>query len=91
LFEGHASGSYGGTGTVADWRMAAAVSEEVPLWLAGGLTPETVAEAIRQVRPLGVDVSSGVETDGVKDAEKIVAFVRNAQCSNASSASGDAG
>jgi len=91
LVEGHAPGSYGGTGTVADWGLAAALAEGVPLWLAGGLTPETVGEAVRRVRPLGVDVSSGVETDGAKDAAKIAAFVRNAQMSTVSSASGDAG
>ncbi|MFD0049162.1 N-(5'-phosphoribosyl)anthranilate isomerase [Actinomycetes bacterium NPDC127524] len=49
------------------------------LFLAGGLTPENVEEAIMAVRPYAVDVSSGVETDGVKDIRKIKAFIRNAK------------
>ncbi|MHB1133621.1 MAG: phosphoribosylanthranilate isomerase [Chloroflexota bacterium] len=67
----------GGSGRLCDWEMAAALAKRFPILLAGGLTPENVANAIAAVRPVGVDVSSGVETDGRKDAAKIAAFVGN--------------
>lgn len=76
LVDAHVPGVYGGTGVQADWDQAAKLARDYPLMLAGGLTPENVAEAIRRVRPWGVDVSSGVETDGVKDATRIAAFIR---------------
>ena len=67
---------YGGSGAVADWSAAAELSKRVPLLLAGGLTPENVNAAVRQVEPWGVDVASGVEASpGVKDAKKMAAFV----------------
>ncbi len=68
-------GAFGGTGFKADWITVARLAAEYPIWLAGGLTPENVASAISDVRPLGVDVSSGVETDGQKDVAKISAFL----------------
>lgn len=64
-----------GTGTRTDWTAPASLARRIPLWLAGGLTPENVDEAIRTVRPWLVDVSTGVETDGAKDPVKINAFV----------------
>ena len=64
-----------GHGIAADHAVAAEIAARLPLWLAGGLTPENVSDAVRAVRPWAVDVSSGVETDGAKDAEKIRAFV----------------
>lgn len=69
----------GGTGETFDWAVAAEVARRLPFLLAGGLTPENVGEAIEQVQPWGVDVSSGVETEGEKDIEKIRAFVRAAK------------
>ena len=69
----------GGTGEKVDWDLAAEVNASVPVVLAGGLDPENVAEAIALVRPLGVDVSSGVEIEGRKSPERIEAFVSNAR------------
>jgi phosphoribosylanthranilate isomerase len=71
-----------GRGIAADRPLAAAVAGRLPLWLAGGLTPENVAAAIDEVRPWAVDVSSGVETGGAKDAAKIHAFVEAAKVAN---------
>jgi phosphoribosylanthranilate isomerase len=68
-----------GSGTMGDWGVAASVAARMPVWLAGGLTPENVGEAIETVRPWAVDVSTGVETDGAKDAAKIASFVRAAK------------
>jgi phosphoribosylanthranilate isomerase len=75
LLDAHASGLYGGTGVQADWPLAARLAVLWPLLLAGGLTPENVGDAVRAVQPLGVDVSSGVETNKVKDPAKICAFI----------------
>ncbi|HJZ49624.1 MAG TPA: phosphoribosylanthranilate isomerase [Roseiflexaceae bacterium] len=82
LIDAHVPGSYGGAGVLADWDRAAALARQRPIMLAGGLTPENVGAAIRQVRPWGVDVSSGVEIDGAKDAAKIRAFVGAARASD---------
>ena len=66
---------HGGTGQAIDWSLAATVANRRPVVLAGGLNPANVGEAIRQVRPFAVDVSSGVETSpGVKDAAKLHAL-----------------
>ncbi len=69
----------GGTGQLADWEFAAQAAMSLPIILAGGLNAANVDVAIRQVRPSGVDVSSGVERDGRKDAELIRAFVAAAR------------
>ena len=77
LVDASVKGLYGGSGVTADWSAAAELAKKYPLLLAGGLTPENVAEAVRQVRPWGVDVASGVESKpGKKDADKMFAFVR---------------
>ncbi len=73
----------GGMGERIDWSIAAAVAAERPLVLAGGLNPENVGDAVRAVRPWAVDVSSGVETDGTKDREKIRAFIAAANSEDA--------
>jgi phosphoribosylanthranilate isomerase len=76
LIDASVKGAYGGTGLIADWAAAADLAKRFPLLLAGGLTPENVGEAIRQVRPWGVDTASGVESSpGKKDAGKMKAFV----------------
>jgi phosphoribosylanthranilate isomerase len=68
--------AYGGTGQTVDWALAAEAARSASILLAGGLTPTNVADAIRQVRPYGVDVSSGVEErPGKKDPAKVKAFI----------------
>ena len=70
----------GGTGRRVDWPRAAAIARRRKTVLAGGLTPENVAEAIATVRPFGVDVSSGVEAaPGRKDRDKVTRFLENAR------------
>jgi phosphoribosylanthranilate isomerase len=67
----------GGTGRVHDWTISAKIREQVsiPIYLAGGLNPENVAEAIRAVHPFAVDVCSGLRTNGALDEEKLSLFV----------------
>jgi phosphoribosylanthranilate isomerase len=78
--DAHAPGQYGGTGRPIPWELLAAFQPGVPLILAGGLTPDNVAEAVRIVRPYAVDVASGVESSaGRKDADKMRRFIDNAR------------
>jgi phosphoribosylanthranilate isomerase len=79
LVDANVGGSFGGAGVKADWQAAATLAEQRVVWLAGGLTPDNVADAVTIVQPAVVDVSSGVETDGVKDPAKIVAFIQRAK------------
>jgi phosphoribosylanthranilate isomerase len=80
LVDAYSDSAYGGTGHVADWTLAAEAAKAVPVVLAGGLTAGNVADAIRRVRPYGVDVSSGVEREpGKKDHAKVAAFIEAAR------------
>lgn len=73
----------GGLGDTFDWGLLKALDPSIPFMLSGGLTPQTVADAIRTLRPFGVDVSSGVESaPGVKDKRLIEAFIRNARAAS---------
>jgi phosphoribosylanthranilate isomerase len=78
LLDAYKLGSYGGTGEVADWGIAAELARSASLLLAGGLTPQNILAAIDQVHPWGVDVASGVESaPGKKDVNKIKAFIQS--------------
>ena len=78
VLDGHAPGQLGGQGEAFAWTNLPALDK--PIYLAGGLTPENVAEAIATVKPYAVDVSSGIESAaGVKDARKMPDFIRAAR------------
>ena len=71
---------HGGTGKVFDWNLVLPAKKFGPVIMAGGLTPNNVQQAVRQVRPYGVDVCSGVESEpGIKDHKKVRAFLKNAK------------
>ena len=75
LLDSQVEGKYGGTGESFNWNLAQQVAKRFPVIIAGGLDPKNVARLIETVRPWGVDVSSGVETGGIKDIAKIKAFI----------------
>jgi phosphoribosylanthranilate isomerase len=82
LVDARTAGKRGGTGTTFDWSLVADLARTRKLVLAGGLTPDNVAAAVRAVRPHTVDVASGVERQGDprrKDLERVRAFVQNAR------------
>jgi len=75
ILDSQVEDKYGGTGESFNWNLAQRVARVFPLIIAGGLDPKNVATVIERVAPWGVDVSSGVETAGVKDTSKIKAFI----------------
>lgn len=84
LLDAHSKSGLGGTGEKFNWDLAIEAQKfNKPIFLAGGLTPENVAEAVKQVRPFAVDVSSGVESaPGKKDAAKVRAFIAAARAAS---------
>ena len=75
LLDSRVEGKYGGTGESFDWNLVQEIAKRFPIIIAGGLDPENVVRLMERVSPWGVDVSSGVETGGVKDMVKIRAFI----------------
>ncbi len=76
LMDSRIKGAFGGTGKSFDWKLAREVSSKYPVFIAGGLDADNVAQLINEVNPWGVDVSSGVENKGVKDIERIKQFIQ---------------
>ena len=79
LIDTYQPGFYGGTGEISDWRLAAYLAAHYPIFVAGGLNPKNVADAIASISPFGADVSSGVERDGAKDISLIMEFIQAAK------------
>ncbi len=79
LLDTHYDEIGGGGGSPFDWDIALQVGQSCPVMVAGGLTPDNISQLMERCRPWGVDVSSGVESDGHKDANKIKAFIDNAR------------
>ena len=83
LLDTSVAGAFGGTGRSFDWSRVTSLAKWRPLLVAGGLTPENVGACVKQLRPFGVDVRSGVETDGLKDPGKIERFVAAVRAADA--------
>jgi phosphoribosylanthranilate isomerase len=80
LLDAYDPGRRGGTGLTFDWKIAREAAQYGPIILAGGLTPENIAEAIAAAAPYGVDVASGIESEpGRKDRTLMAAFIRRAK------------
>lgn len=77
LLDAYSPEARGGTGVKVEWRRYYEIKK--PFFLAGGITADNVREAVRAVNPFGVDSSGGLETDGIKDAEKIKKYIENAR------------
>jgi phosphoribosylanthranilate isomerase len=75
LLDTQAGEAYGGTGQAFDWQLAVEVSGRFPVIIAGGLNENNIVQLVQKFKPWGVDVSTGVETDAVKDIGKIKAFI----------------
>ena len=76
LLDAKVGKAYGGSGKTFDWQLAREVAARFPVIIAGGLTTDNVGQLVREVRPWGVDVSSGVENNGRKDTAKIETFIQ---------------
>ena len=76
LLDAFSEASYGGTGKTADWKLITAAKKEKPFFAAGGINAGNFTEAAMKLRPYGIDLSGGIETDGVKDRGKIAEIVR---------------
>lgn len=71
LLDSFSANQYGGTGKTADWSIINSVNIKTPFFLAGGLNKDNVCDAVQTVKPYGIDISGGIETDGFKDRNKI--------------------
>lgn len=75
LLDTYVNDAYGGTGKCFDWRLVSKICLDLPIILAGGLRPDNVRQAMEQAMPFAVDTSSGVESEGLKDDNKILTFI----------------
>lgn len=82
LLDTFAEQKYGGTGKAFTWEIARRAAENFPVIIAGGLDPQNVGQVVKDLKPWGVDVSSGVESNGVKDIAKIKAFIQAARAAD---------